>query len=111
MLYDYRLLEEEADTDFSFAYQDSNHVKRAHNLKMHDLKTYRRNLSVEFISTSNNVIDYFPMQNVVVTIDHAGAFSVINDMESLTYEQVRSEEILGCRPNLFTYYQAPYLLY
>jgi hypothetical protein len=51
MLYDYRLLEEESDTDFSFAFQDSKQVKRAHNLKMHDLKTYRRNLSVEFIST------------------------------------------------------------
>ena len=79
-------------------------MKRAHNLKMHDLKTYRRNLSVEFISTSNNIIDYFPMQNVVVIIDHAGVFSVIDDMESLTYEQVKSEEILGCIPNLYTYY-------
>jgi hypothetical protein len=51
------------------------------------------------------------MQEVVVILDHAGLFSVIDDLESVTYEQVRSEEILGCRPNLYTYYQPPYLLY
>jgi len=38
-------------------------------MKMHDLKTYRRNISVEFISSSNALIDYFPLKESLVVMD------------------------------------------
>jgi len=53
MVFDYRLLSETSDTGATFA------DEKGANIKGFDLKTFRRNITVEFISTSNKLIDFF----------------------------------------------------
>ena len=56
MIYDYKLISESSDTGVTFK---SKGRDKASNIKTFDLKTYRRNTTIEFISKKNNLIDFF----------------------------------------------------
>lgn len=56
MVYDYKLISESSDTGVKFKYDG---IDKASNIKTFDLKTYRRNITIEFISKNNKLIDFF----------------------------------------------------
>ena len=69
MIYDYRLISEAGDTDTRFAWNNSEGVLKASNLKEFDLKTQRRNITIEFISKNNKMLDFFSLGDVIVIFD------------------------------------------
>jgi hypothetical protein len=56
MVYDYKLISENSDTGVKFKEKGTD---KASNIKTFDLKTYRRNITIEFISKNNKLIDFF----------------------------------------------------
>jgi hypothetical protein len=84
---------------------------KASNLKEFDLKTKRRNTTIEFISKNNKLLDFFTFGDVIIILDKEGYFNVVSDLNANIYDRVQSKTFLGCAPSLYTALYGPYLMY
>jgi hypothetical protein len=66
---------------------------------------------VEFLSSTNKILNFYTFNDTIVMFDSEGYIDVIYSISNSKYTRWNATDILGCVPNLYLEYKEDYLIY